>query len=144
MNNSHRTIVGLCLLAAATLCPIRADAAGAVAEGIAPGGPQRGYSVGLATNYADEKQAKERAVAECKKQGNLASQQQCHVVATFTNQCATSVEDPKPGTPGVGWAVQATQQAADAEAITRCKSTAGRDRQAFCTSIIRRCDGSAK
>ena len=132
------------VLAAATLGPIRADAAGAVAEGIAPGGPQLGYSIGLSSDYPDENLAKEKALATCKQYGNSASQAECHVVATFANQCATAVEDPKAGTPGAGWAVQATQQAADAQALNRCKSTAGRDRQAFCTDFTRKCDGSAK
>ena len=119
-------------------------AAGAIAEGIAPGGPQKGYAIGIVTNLPDEDAAKASAIDACKKLGNAAAQKQCHVVSTFTDRCGTVVQDPEDGTPGVGWAVAATLAAADEQAITRCKSTAGPDRQNFCTDIVHKCDGSAK
>jgi hypothetical protein len=119
-------------------------AAGAVAEGIAPGGVQKGYSLGISSNQIDEAHAKTEAVATCQKYGDQASQKACHVVTTFTDQCATVVEDPKNGTPGAGWAIAPTMAAADEQATARCKSTAGSDRQSFCTSVVHECDGSAK
>jgi uncharacterized protein DUF4189 len=134
----------LLLLAAVAVAPKMARAAGALAEGIAPGGAQHGYAVGITVNAPDENTAKELALRKCRNEGNAAAQNRCQVVKTFTDQCATSVEDPKAGTPGIGWAVAGSQQAADAEAITRCKSTAGPQRQAFCTSIFHLCDGTGK
>src|SRR5271170_1929210 len=84
-----------CLITAVIVGATQCDAAGAIAEGIAPGGAQLGYSIGIATNQPDEVAAKKAAVTECKKYGDAQSQAACHAVATFSNQCATSVEDPK-------------------------------------------------
>ena len=51
--------------------------------------------------------------------------------------------DPKDGTPGVGWATGDTQKDADDEALTRCRTAAGKRRD-FCKVINQLCDGSAK
>jgi uncharacterized protein DUF4189 len=132
------------LATAITVSPNMSLAAGAVVEGIAPGGAQNGYSIGFNVNSANENAAKKSAMAACKTQGNKASQKECRVVKTFVDQCVTATQDPKPGTPGVGWAVKPTKQEADAEALSHCRDTAGKERQDYCTDSTTKCDGNAK
>lgn len=143
-------LFALVLLPAPT--PSLAD--GAVAVGIAAKGVTQGYSTGYSINKANEKDAREAALAGCRNsyvasgtpenQGIREARAQCEVVTTFRNKCAAGALDPKNGTPGVGWAIGDSQQDADAEALNRCRSTAGADRKAFCVVMDRHCDGSAK
>jgi hypothetical protein len=149
-------IVTLVALASVFICGNRAHSEGAIAEGIAPGGAAKGYEVGVKVNRATPEEARNEAVAECKKvpekvasgappdSGNAKARQRCAVVATFHDKCVALAVDPKDGTPGVGWAVGDTQQNADDEALARCKSTAGAKRRDFCKVSNRLCDGTAK
>jgi hypothetical protein len=133
----------------------QAIAAGAVAIGIAPGGVAQGYASGYEVDAADIDTAKTEALAQCKKpsanasgtpanSGTLAAQAECKVVATFVGKCYAQALDPKDGTPGAGWAIADTQPEADSEALARCRSTAGADRQDFCKVFNRACDGGNK
>jgi hypothetical protein len=122
----------------------RANAAGAVAVGIAPGGVIKGYGYGFQGNSPNMDEAKAKALGACKTSpSNPATQARCKVVATFTNKCVAGALDPKNGTPGAGWALGDTQKQADDEALARCRSTAG-DRREFCKVINQLCDGTAK
>jgi hypothetical protein len=105
-----------------------------------------GLSLGISTNQPDEQSAKDTAVKNCRKYGGPASQKLCQPVMTFKNKCVSTAADPKPGTPGIGWAVGATGEDAMAEALSRCRSTAGTDRQSFCANAAwkSQCDGTAK
>jgi hypothetical protein len=122
-----------------------AVADGAVAVGVAPGGVIEGYAIGFGFNAADEKTARDMALDGCKKSRNAAAKAvaQCEVVGTFRNQCVANAIDPKDGTPGVGWATADTQDAADADAMKKCRDTAGPTRQSFCVVEDRHCDGTA-
>jgi hypothetical protein len=129
-------------------CLIKAGSAvadGAIATGVAPGGVIHGYAVGFGFNTPDEKSARDMALDGCKKSrgANDKSKSQCQVVSTYRNKCGASAIDPKDGTPGVGWGIGDTQAAADAEALTKCRSTAGPARQSFCVVTDRHCDGTA-
>jgi hypothetical protein len=128
------------------LGPTQVLAEGAVAIGIAPGGVINGYASGTATNYKTPEEARQGALAGCRKStgANEASKAQCKVVSSFHNQCFSQALDPKDGTPGAGWALAATQTAADQEALVRCRETAGEARRSFCEVTDRKCDGSAK
>ena len=88
-------LFAISLLAGVNLGTDQAAAFGAGAEGIAPGGAQRGYAIGVVVDRKDETTAKRDAVDECKKYGNRAAQDRCHVVATFKDQCMAVVQDPK-------------------------------------------------
>jgi hypothetical protein len=46
----------------------------------------------------------------------------CKLIQKFKNRCGTDAMDPKAGTPGVGWAVAATSQKAEAEALAKCRA----------------------
>jgi hypothetical protein len=148
-----RNLVTLTMLVvlAASLEAAPASAAGAVAIGVAPGGVARGYATGFRIRAPNLDTAKAEALAQCKKpqvnvsgtpadNGSLAAQANCKIVMTFVGTCYSSAVDPKDATPGAGWAVADTQQQADAEALARCRSTAGADRASFCQILNRGCD----
>jgi len=139
------------MMLVAALAASQAIAAGAIAIGIAPGGAAKGYASGFYVGAPDMDTAKAKALAQCKKpqdnvsgtaanSGTRAAQARCEVVATFSNQCYSQAVDPKDGTPGAGWAVADTMEKADAEALARCRSTAG-NRRDFCKVFNRNCDG---
>jgi uncharacterized protein DUF4189 len=121
-------------------------AAGAVALGLPSDVAKQGISMGFEVNAKTMDEAKSDAIARCKSSGSAISKPLCKVVATFQNQCAALAEDPKDGTPGFGWAVANTSQAATDQAMANCRDTAGRARKNACQldPIGAKCDGSAK
>jgi hypothetical protein len=149
-------IVSLVTLAAISMANNRANSEGAVAEGIAPGGVAKGYSISMRTDRPDKDTARADALAGCRKgpektaagaaldSGNAKARSRCEVVTSFSNKCAAVALDPKDGTPGAGWATGDTQKDADDEAVARCRNAAGAERRAFCKVIDRLCDGAAK
>jgi hypothetical protein len=134
----------------------RANSAGALAEGIAPGGVAKGYGYGIHVNGPNADTARATALTACQKPPKqLASgappdaaqakaRALCAVVATFSNKCVSMALDPKDGTPGAGWAVGDTQKQADDEALVRCRNTADANRRDFCKITSQLCDGTAK
>jgi hypothetical protein len=149
--------VGVALLACAALFVPNHDvhAEGAIAEGIAPGGPAKGYGISIRVDRPNTDAARADALAGCRKgpeqsisgapldAGNAKARALCEVVSTFSRKCAAVALDPKDGTPGVGWAIGDTQKNADDEALARCRSVAGTNRRAFCAVTNRLCDGDA-
>jgi hypothetical protein len=156
MEMRRGVVISLLALASVSMVGNRAYSEGAIAEGIAPGGVAKGYSISIQVNRATTEEARTAALAACKKapekvasgappdSGNAKARQHCGVVTTFHNKCAAASVDPKDGTPGVGWAVGDTQQNADDEALARCRSVAGAGRRDFCKVTNRICDGTAK
>jgi hypothetical protein len=155
-DHMSRGVLSLFVFAAILLTNDQANAAGALAEGIAPGGVVKGYGYGIHVNGADADTARTAALAACQKPPKqLASgappdaaqakaRAQCAVVSSFSNKCVAVALDPKDGTPGAGWAVGDTQKQADDEAVARCRNTAGTNRRDFCKIISQLCDGTAK
>jgi hypothetical protein len=143
----RQIVIGAALLIALVLRSHVSFAFGAVAEGLIRI-PDRGtgWSIGFSINQPDEQTAKDNAVKNCKKYGGPDSQKLCQPVMTFQNKCVSAAEDPKAGTPGIGWAVGDTTEEATAAALSRCRSTAGADRQSFCETFSWKadCDGTAK
>jgi len=137
-------LITIYLLATATLWPTQVTAESAVAVGIVPGGVAQGYAIGFGLNYKTMDLARQSALDACHNSTGGAAKERCEVVATFHNQCVASAIDPKAGTPGAGWAIGDTQKAADDEALSRCRNTAGADRIAFCKIEDQLCDGDAK
>jgi hypothetical protein len=133
------------LLAGTALWPTLVIAEGAIAIGVAPGGVTHGFASGGTQNRATMDLAKTEAINGCHKSpgSNADAQKRCAVVLTFHNQCFAQALDPKDGTPGVGWAIGANQQAADDQALSKCRATAGADRRDFCKITDQRCDGAA-
>ena len=68
----------------------------------------------------------------------------CEVIQDFKNQCVAVAMDPQAGTPGVGWSVAPDLHTAEAQALSKCESTAGPGRRAACAVDHSSCDGSAK
>jgi hypothetical protein len=130
-------------ICADAVAPGRARAEGALAVGIARGGIAKGYATGFAINQPNVKAARSNAVEQCKrtKSSNADAKSGCEVVITFHNKCVASAVDPQDGTPGAGWGIGITQQAADSQALARCRAKAGADRAEFCEVTDRYCDG---
>lgn len=120
-----------------------ASAEGALAVGIARGGTAKGYATGFAINQPTVKAARSNAVEQCKrtKSSNADAKSGCEVVVTFHNKCVASAVDPQSGTPGAGWGIGVSQQAADDQALARCRAKAGSERAEFCEVTDRYCDG---
>ena len=64
----------------------------------------------------------------------------CTVVTAFHHQCAVVAQDPAAGTPGIGWAIAPTLQAATKQAMANCMATAGKSRRQFCARDAYQCD----
>lgn len=120
-----------------------AKAEGALAVGIARGGIAKGYATGFSINQPTVKAARSNAVEQCKrtKSSNADARSSCEVVVTFRNKCVAVAIDPEKGTPGAGWGLGATQDAADSQALARCRAKAGSNRADFCEVTDRHCDG---
>jgi hypothetical protein len=120
-----------------------ANAEGALAVGIARGGIAKGYATGFSINQPTVKAARSNAVEQCKrtKSSNADAKSGCEVVVTFRNKCVAVAIDPQRDTPGAGWGVGATQDAADSQALARCHAKAGSERAEFCEVTDRYCDG---
>jgi hypothetical protein len=127
----------------AITAPDVAKAEGALAVGIARGGIAKGYATGFAINQPTVKAARSNAVEQCKrtKSSNADAKSGCEVVVTFHNKCVASAVDPQDGTPGAGWGLGSTQDAADGQALARCRAKAGAERAEFCEVTDRYCDG---
>ena len=131
-------------LAAALLWPCTAAPEGALAVG-QPADPKQGFSYGVSWDYATPDEARERALARCREQGAPEpARALCKVIRAFTKQCVAVALDPKAGTPGAGWAIATTREAAEADATRNCQAAAGRSRQRYCKVISSRCDGGGE
>jgi hypothetical protein len=94
-------------------------------------------------NAAD---ANAEALADCKTETpgvDQRAQAACTVVQTFHNQCFAVAMDPKDATPGVGWAVADSKEAAGRDALSKCVATAGASRHDACRVMHSECDGGA-
>ena len=112
---------------------------GAIAVGSTGDVVRHGIAFGM---MVDEpaKSAGTIALERCQKFEARDAAKHCKVVATFRRQCYAVALDPEPGTPGAGWGVDKTQDAADERAMAMCKETAGADREAFCKIEVGECD----
>jgi len=110
-----------------------AHAEGAVAIGLPADVAKNGIALGDAVNYPTRDAAAAKALENCRAfQGAPVAVKLCKLQQTFHRQCLAYAMDPKPGTPGVGWAIAADQAAAEKAAMARCAATAGPDRQTAC------------
>jgi Domain of unknown function (DUF4189) len=141
-----RIILGVMALAVILAATGPSAAAGAVAVGLPADVAKQGVSMGVSTKAHTMDEAKTQAITNCKTVGSPETKALCKVVATFSNQCAALAEDPKPGTPGFGWAIADTPQAAKDQAMANCRDTAGPKRRDACESGDNdtKCDGTAK
>ena len=96
-----------------------------------------GFAYGINVDAPTEEVARATALSNCKGtnpssqvQSQLSSPARdlCTVVTTFHHQCAAVAEDPAAGTPGIGWGIAPTLDAATRQALDNCVATAGETR----------------
>lgn len=145
-----RTIASFALIALVTcgLSTVPSSAAfaeGALAVGRTSNVAKDGIAIGWATGYASEKLAEDSAMNKCLnfKDAPQRTRKRCQIVNTFKDQCVAISLDPQAGTPGYGYAVRAKMPDAKAEAMSKCRETAG-NRAKHCVDSDSSCDGSAQ
>ncbi len=133
----------------ALLIPQPASAFGALAVGVPADVARSGFAYGINADSPTEAMARETALSNCRgtnpnsqvqSESSQPARALCTVVTTFRHQCAVVAQDPAAGTPGVGWAIAATLEAATQQAINNCKATAGESRKQFCVRDAYSCD----
>jgi len=105
----------------ALLISQQASAFGALAVGVPAEVARSGFAYGINVNSATEAMARETALSNCRgtnpnsevhSESSQPARALCTVVTTFRHQCAVVAQDPAAGTPGVGWAIAPTLEAA--------------------------------
>jgi hypothetical protein len=139
---NRTAVVAACAL---VLCggSMAAHAFGGLAVGQTASVAKDGIAMGTAWNFATADEANTAALNNCHKwrdKGAPKAAEVCRVIATFHNECYAVSLDPKPGTPGAGWAIAADQETAKQRALAHCKLTAGTDREQFCEVSESNCD----
>jgi hypothetical protein len=126
----------------AMLVPHPANAMSAFAAGVPDDVAKQGLAVGAGYNYSTREGAETRALQECLKQGDAPAETRalCKIVDHFDNRCLSVSMDPQAGTPGYGYAIGDTAEAANNQALSNCRSTAGADRASYCTVSLTDCD----
>ena len=116
-------------------------AEGAIAIGSSGNFAKDGFAFGGAINKASTEEASQQALATCKKyEGAPKMAEICKVFFTFSRECYALAFDPKPGTPGVGWAISDDKMKAEERAQKNCEVTAGAGRRDFCKINQSYCD----
>jgi len=139
-NRSRLNEAIVLLIALAALSPRAAGAEGAIALGITGDIAADGYSIGINVNSATAQVARDSALNWCKTHGSKVTTAKCQILANFHHQCAAEAQDPKPGTPGAGWAIAPDKDTAAKMAMTTCFATAGKDRVGECKIVSSVCD----
>ena len=140
-----RAPVAVAAACAFALCggSMAAHAFGSLAVGQTQSVAKDGIAMGTSWNYSSGDEANNAALTNCHKwhdKGAPKASDLCRVIATFHNECYAVSLDPKPGTPGAGWAIAADKETAQQRAIAHCKLTAGSDREQFCEVSESNCD----
>jgi hypothetical protein len=142
MSNLFRGIVAGAVICAvgAALTPA-ALAEGAIAVGSSGNFAKDGFAFGGAINKESTEEASRQALETCRKyEGAPKMAAICRVIMTFSRECYALSFDPKPGTPGVGWAVADDKVKAEERAQKNCEATAGAGRRDFCKVNQSYCD----
>lgn len=130
-------------LALAPTAPSRAVAA--LALGVPSDVAKEGVSMGLFTGEQTVEAARAKALDQCHKQGSDKTKALCVVVRVFRNQCAAFAIDPKPGTPGFGWAIADDSDKAKNQALESCRDMAGPSRADACVvPELPKCDKTGR
>ena len=121
--------------------PNPACAEGAFAVGSTGDVVKHGIAYGGSYNHRSRRSAEEGALRACREYRSAPqAAEQCKIVATFTNECYAVANDPKPGTPGTGWAIARNEETAKERAMAACRASAGRGREKFCVIELTNCD----
>jgi hypothetical protein len=119
-----------------------AYAHGALAVGSTGDVAKDGYSIGINYNSATPEEARQGVLSWCwcRSHGSPLTKPKCELLFTFQHQCVSEAQDPKVGTPGVGWALGSNKEEAEKVALSNCRLTAGKARQQFCKIVNSVCD----
>jgi hypothetical protein len=130
-------------LLAAVAWPRVAAAEGALAIGLPKDVAKEGIAIGWVINSDSPDTARERALRGCLdfRDAPATTRALCRVIKIFRGECVAIALDPEAGTPGVGWSVAMSMQAAETDALAACASTAGAERRQHCKVTVLRCDG---
>jgi uncharacterized protein DUF4189 len=127
------------MAAVTAISPAGAD--GALAVGSTSDVAKDGIAVGTSINYKTAEEAREAALKRCREYKPAPkAAAMCQSVGTFRGECYAVSFDPKPGTPGAGWAIAGTKDNAEERALQNCKATAGKGREDFCRIEESKCD----
>ncbi|MGE0023010.1 MAG: DUF4189 domain-containing protein [Hyphomicrobium sp.] len=137
-----RTAFSLLLIIGTCFQSSQLNAEGALALGLPSSVAKEGFAFGYSINKETSDQAQTNALDRCRtsEAGSAQGKKLCRVAETFSGKCVAVAMDPKAGTPGVGWSVDADLASAEARAMSHCKATAGADRVDFCTIDKSACD----
>lgn len=115
---------------------------GAIADGVPADVSRSGLALGVSWNYVSRSEAEANALKKCLAYRDAPPDTRalCKISTTFEKACVAVSIDPKPGTPGWGWAVRSTRQDAEASAVRNCRKIAGPDRQFACGLTLSECD----
>ena len=140
-NVVRRTLVGAILCVAAHAGTPAALAEGAIAIGASGNFAKDGFAFGAAINKASTAEANQQALETCRKYTGAPKMAAiCRVVMRFSRECYALSFDPKPGTPGVGWATADDKVKAEERALKNCEVSAGAGRRDFCKVNQSYCD----
>jgi hypothetical protein len=103
-----------------------------------------GIALGISADYRTRELARQQALQTCRNFQGAPERTRalCKLTEAFRKKCAAVALDPEAGTPGAGWAVAKSKDAAESEAMKRCRDSAGRDRREFCKVAASQCDKS--
>jgi hypothetical protein len=129
-------------LATIILLPGPARAMSALVAGIPDDVAHHGLAIGIAHDRNSRSTADAEALKKCLSfiYAPAETRALCKVIAHFDKQCLSVSFDPKPSTPGYGWAIADTAIAANNQALQNCRDTAGADRVAYCEISETDCD----
>ncbi len=135
--------VHFCILTGLLLAfsPDILSAEGAAAVGTTGEVRRDGIAFGHAAGYATKEAASAAALQACRDFSRAPrAAANCRLVATFSGECSALANDPKPGTPGTGWAVAADEKTARERALAACQAMAGGNRAQYCAVEKTKCD----
>ncbi|HXC56205.1 MAG TPA: DUF4189 domain-containing protein [Rhizomicrobium sp.] len=133
-------VLGACMALAGTTT--EAAAFGALVIGQPTDIGKDGFAMGYSYNQPSLDVAENTAMQKCLgfQDASADVRALCTLVMPFSHRCLSIAFDPQVDTYGLGWAISDTQDAADEEAMARCRSTSTADRAQFCEFRAQQCD----
>lgn len=143
----HFAAAATILLACQFGLPTLAQAEGVLVVGITKDPGKDGFVYGWRVDAKSADDAREQAIKDCrtaKIDNTDNAKKNCKVFEAFRNKCFAFAFDPKIGTPGVGWSVASSKDAAERQALEKCKDLSSSERSKFCAVDKSACDGDAQ
>ena len=145
---SWRRVLRVAVIATAAIAivsPTISSAKSAFALGLSDNVANDGLSYGYGTGHTTRDEAEAAALDQCRTKASTDLQRNlCKIIDHFDDRCLAVAWDPKPGTPGFGWAIADTSSGARDQAISICRQSAGGDRAAYCVVDKSPCDGTGR